>query len=37
MEAATLPDAPSRNVIAEFRGRERPDEIVVITVYTFFF
>jgi carboxypeptidase Q len=30
MGASTLPDAPSRNVVAELRGRERPDEIVVI-------
>ncbi|MEP6617768.1 MAG: M28 family metallopeptidase [bacterium] len=30
MNARTLPDAPSRNVIAEIRGRERPDEVVVI-------
>lgn len=30
MGAHTLPDAPSRNVIAELRGRERPDEVVVI-------
>jgi carboxypeptidase Q len=30
MEAQTLPDAPSRNAIAEIRGRERPDEIVVM-------
>lgn len=30
MSASTLPDAPSRNVIAEIRGRERPDEVVVI-------
>ena len=30
MAAATLPDAPSRNVIAELHGRERPDEVVVI-------
>lgn len=29
MEARTLPDAPSRNVMAELRGSERPDEIVV--------
>ncbi|MEO6527261.1 MAG: M20/M25/M40 family metallo-hydrolase [Gemmatimonadaceae bacterium] len=29
MSARTLPDAPSRNVVAELRGRERPDEIVV--------
>jgi Zn-dependent M28 family amino/carboxypeptidase len=27
---ATLPDAESANVVAELRGRERPDEIVVI-------
>lgn len=26
----TLPDAPSRNVVAEIRGRERPDEVVVL-------
>jgi carboxypeptidase Q len=30
MEAHMLPDAPSRNVIAEVRGTERPDEIVVL-------
>jgi Zn-dependent M28 family amino/carboxypeptidase len=30
MEARTLEDAPSGNVIGELRGRERPDEIVVI-------
>jgi carboxypeptidase Q len=30
MEADTLPDAPSHNVIGELRGRERPDEIVVV-------
>lgn len=30
MEAATLPDRESRNVLAELRGRERPEEIVVI-------
>ena len=30
MAAQTLPDAPSRNVIGEILGRERPDEIVVI-------
>ena len=30
MGARTLPDAPSRNVVAELRGRERPDEIVVM-------
>ena len=28
--ARTLPDAPSSNVIAEWRGRERPEEIVVV-------
>jgi len=30
MEAQTLPDSKSRNVIAELRGREKPDEIVVM-------
>jgi carboxypeptidase Q len=30
MSARTLPDAESRNVVAELRGRERPDEIVVV-------
>jgi carboxypeptidase Q len=30
MGAETLPDARSRNVVAEIRGRELPDEIVVI-------
>jgi len=30
MSAETLPDAPSRNVVAELRGRERPDEVVVV-------
>jgi carboxypeptidase Q len=30
MNAQTLPDAPSRNVVAELRGREKPDEVVVI-------
>jgi hypothetical protein len=30
MEAHTLPDAESANVIGEIPGRERPDEIVVI-------
>ena len=30
MSARTLPDAASRNVIGELRGRERPDEIVVM-------
>lgn len=30
MDARTLPDAPSANVVAELRGTTRPDEIVVI-------
>src|SRR5205085_5338629 len=30
MGARTLPDAPARNVIAELRGSEPPDEVVVI-------
>jgi carboxypeptidase Q len=30
MSARTLPDAVSRNVIGEIRGRERPDEVVVL-------
>ncbi|MCH7490961.1 MAG: M20/M25/M40 family metallo-hydrolase [Gemmatimonadetes bacterium] len=30
MEAQTLPDAPSRNAIAEIRGRELPNEVVVL-------
>ncbi|MBI3665984.1 MAG: M28 family peptidase [Acidobacteria bacterium] len=30
MEAQTLPDADSANVIGEIRGREKPEEIVVI-------
>ncbi len=30
MEAEMLPDARSRNVVAELRGREHPEEIVVI-------
>jgi len=30
MEATTLPDAESANVIAELRGREKPEEVVVI-------
>jgi hypothetical protein len=28
--ARTLPDAPSGNVVGELRGRERPDEIVLL-------
>jgi carboxypeptidase Q len=31
MEAHTEPDAPSANVIGEIRGREKPDEIVVVS------
>jgi carboxypeptidase Q len=30
MGARKLPDAPSRNVVAEIVGRERPDEVVVL-------
>jgi carboxypeptidase Q len=30
MGARNLPNAPSRNVVAELRGREKPDEVVVI-------
>ncbi len=30
MEAQTLPDAESANVVAEFTGREKPEEIVVM-------
>jgi carboxypeptidase Q len=30
MAAQMLPDAQSRNVVAEIRGRERPEEIVVL-------
>jgi carboxypeptidase Q len=30
MSADTLPDSRSRNVVAELRGRERPDEVVVM-------
>ncbi len=31
MSAATLPDAPSRNIVAEIVGREKPDEIVLVS------
>jgi carboxypeptidase Q len=34
MGARTLPDAPSRNVMGEIRGTERPDEVVVIGGHT---
>ncbi|HEX6576695.1 MAG TPA: M28 family metallopeptidase [Gemmatimonadaceae bacterium] len=30
MSAKTLPDAPSRNVVGEITGSEKPDEVVVI-------
>ena len=30
MSARTLPDVPSRNVVAEIVGREKPDEVVVV-------
>ena len=30
MSAQTLPDVPSRNVVAEIRGSEKPDEVVVL-------
>jgi carboxypeptidase Q len=30
MSALSLPDAQSRNVVAEVRGSERPDEVVVL-------
>lgn len=30
MEAHTEPDVPSANVVGELRGRERPDEVVVV-------
>ena len=31
MEAHTLPDGISRNVIAEIPGREKPEEIVIVS------
>jgi hypothetical protein len=31
MEAQTLPDAECANVVAELRGREKPEEIVIIS------
>jgi carboxypeptidase Q len=33
LESQWLPDAPSANVIAELRGRERPDEIVLLAAH----
>lgn len=34
MNAQTLPDAPSRNVMAEIRGSVRPNEVVVLGGHT---
>jgi carboxypeptidase Q len=31
MSAKTLPDSPSRNVVAEITGREKPDEVVIVS------
>ncbi len=31
MEAKTLPDVPSRNVIAELKGWEKPDDVVILS------
>jgi len=31
MSAETLPDVPSRNVVAEIIGREKPEEIVIVS------
>ncbi len=31
MNAQMLPDAPSRNVVAEWVGREKPEEIVIVS------
>src|SRR5580658_7845673 len=31
MSAAQLPDAPSSNVVAEITGREKPEEIVIVS------
>jgi len=31
MQARMLPDVPSRNVVAELRGSERPDEVVIVS------
>lgn len=30
MEAQTLPDVPSANLVAEWKGREKPEEIVLV-------
>ncbi|HEX6559217.1 MAG TPA: M28 family metallopeptidase [Longimicrobiales bacterium] len=34
MSAQLLPDAPSKNVVAELRGRDKPDEVVVMGGHT---
>jgi carboxypeptidase Q len=31
MSAATLPDAPSRNIIGDITGRDLPDEVVIVS------
>jgi Zn-dependent M28 family amino/carboxypeptidase len=31
MDAKTLPDAPSANVVAEIRGTEKPDEVIILS------
>jgi len=31
MGAATLPDAPSRNIVAEVSGRESPEDVVIVS------
>jgi carboxypeptidase Q len=31
MSAATLPDVPSSNIVAEIAGREKPDEIIIVS------
>jgi carboxypeptidase Q len=31
MSAQTLPEAPSRNIVAEITGREKPDEVVIVS------
>ncbi len=31
MSAQKLPDSPSRNVVAEITGREKPDEIIIVS------
>jgi carboxypeptidase Q len=34
MSAKTMPDVPSRNVVAELKGREFPDEVIVMGGHT---